>query len=256
MKTYIVHLKRAKERGRHIIAQAKRHNLDFEIIEALDCRTLTDDDYARFCDLEAMRLYPNWLTPGLVCACYTHYLVYQKILEDNVDQALIVEDDVIFSTGINKLLDRIGEEMVSNEVILLHYLTLKSIRLEKASAVKLSDKFSLMDADTSEHTVSAAGYVVSREMAAELSDFVLPIRQGGDSWGRFFTEGPIERIRYVYPRPIESAGFKSTVRAAVQIKLRAQLTTYVDDNRIQPFFSIFRAFRKRSMKYRSSIIVE
>jgi glycosyl transferase family 25 len=256
IKTYIVHLTRAEQRGKHIVAEAEKHNIDYEIIHARDCLDLSDDDYKEFCDVEAMRKSPEILTPGLVCASYTHYMAYEKILEDGVDFALIIEDDVVLPEGINDLLYRVAENMTKDEVVLLHYLSFDTIRLQNDSAQRLSDRYRLMQALSSARTVSAAGYVLSSEMAQAMSDFVLPIRFSTDAWGRFQSEGPVRRVRYVYPMAIESAGFKSTVQALVQNKLRAKLTTFIDDHKVPPFYGILRGMRKRAMQNMASIVVE
>jgi len=256
IKTYIIHLTRAEQRGRHIVAQASEHNIDFEIVHARDCLDLRDEDYQEFCDLEAMRNAPEILTPGLVCASYTHYMAYQKMIEDGVDFALIIEDDVLLPEGINALLDCVTECMSTDEVVLLHYLSFNTIRLQKESAIQLTSKYRLMEASSSERTVSAAGYVVSREMAQAMSQFVLPIRFSTDAWGKFQSEGPVSRVRYVYPMAIESAGFKSTVQALVQSRLRAKLTTFIDDNKVPPFYQMLRAIRKRAMENMASIVIE
>ncbi len=173
-----------------MLAEATRHGLDFELFPAFDCLGRSKADYEQFCDMAAMERHPNWLTPGMVCACYSHYLIYQKIIDENLGMALVTEDDVVFSPHIKSILEAIEKTVKMNEVILLHYMSFNEIALSKASRVEIGGGVSIYEGvDSFPDVTSAAGYVITREAAKTMSDFVLPVRHGTDSWHQFVEGG-------------------------------------------------------------------
>lgn len=256
MKTYILHLERAFERGKHMIKEAEKHNLDYEIFKAFDCLNLTENDFEKFVDIQAMKKSPSWLTPGMVCACYSHYLIYQKIIADNVECALITEDDVIFTEEILDILSEIEKNIYKNEVILLHYMSFSSVKLKSGKLVKLTKKYRLFNGEDEFPNVnSAAGYVITKDAAKTLSNIILPVKYGTDSWRDFKRDNGIKSLRFVYPMPIHVVGFKSMATAS-KSKIWNGLTEFIDNNKIPPFYQLLRYMRLKSIKSRSNIILD
>ncbi|HLA95340.1 MAG TPA: glycosyltransferase family 25 protein [Pyrinomonadaceae bacterium] len=256
MKTYIIHLERAIKRRSHIASLISKHNLDCEVIKAFDYVNVKDEEYVDFCDIKKMQEFPQWLTRGMVCACYTHYLTYQKIIADGVDAAFIIEDDVILPDNIGDLLDKIEENASDNEVIMLHYMGFEPIYLEQRSAIKLMEGVDLMTAKSLMGVTSAAGYVITRAAAITMSQCVLPVRFGTDSWSEFIREGGVQNVRFIHPMPVKTAGFKSTVAVIGQSALRSGITRIIDDYRIPPFFQFLRAMRHRAIAKHTKIVID
>lgn len=238
-----------------MLAEAEKHGLDFEIFPAFDCLGRSKTDYEQFCDMEALERHPDWLTPGMVCACYSHYLIYQKIISENLDMALVTEDDVVFSPHINSILGAIEKNIRANEVILLHYMSFSEIPLSKASATEIGGGSSIYEGiDSFSNANSAAGYVITREAAKTMSDFVLPVRHGTDSWQQFLEGGGIQSLRFAYPQPIEVVGFKSKATPSKN-KHWNRVTEFIDEYRIPGLFHFFRFLRLRSVHNRSRVAI-
>ena len=256
MKTIVLHLERALDRRKHMLAEAEKHGLDFEIFPAFDCLGLHKSDYEQFCDMAAMEKYPDWLTPGMVCACYSHYLIYQKIISENLDMALVTEDDVVFSPNINEILTGIENSIKANEVILLHYMAFSEIPLSKTSAIDIGGGTSVYEGVNSfANANSAAGYVITREAAKTLSEFVLPVRYGTDCWRDFLEGGGIKAVRFAFPQPIEVVGFKSKATPSKNEQWN-RITEFIDNNRIPGLFHLFRYLRLRSVRNRSRVAIK
>ena len=92
MHAYVINLARSTDRRAHITAELQRVGLDFEFISAVDGRTLDLSDSTLIDpSLVSRCVFPA----GTVGCALSHFHVYQKILEDGRDTALVLEDDVI-----------------------------------------------------------------------------------------------------------------------------------------------------------------
>src|SRR4051812_48515341 len=143
MKTYIINLERSVQRREHILGEVKRYKLDYELTKAVEGAKLTEDDKERLCDMNEVRKYPDWLSPGMLGCSLSHYNVYKKIVDDNVDIALVLEDDVILPDSLPTLLADIKEQIATNEVISLYYFSLKPCILSDRDVVEISNGFTL-----------------------------------------------------------------------------------------------------------------
>lgn len=256
MKVFVLHLERSTDRKKHMMEEVKKHHLDYEIFPAFDCLGLTDEDLSEFCDMETVKRLSNYLTPGMVCASKSHYLIYQKIIEENLDCALIVEDDVVFDRNIISVLDNIEKNINPNEVILLHYMSWEPLTLLNERSVPVSDIFTIYESKENFPFVnSAAGYIVTKDAAKTLSEYVMPIKNGTDNWAKFLEDGGFNSLRFVYPRPIDVAGFKSNATPGKN-KLWNFVTSIIDKYKIPFLFSYFRTARLKSVESRSKIVVE
>src|SRR5271156_7071472 len=112
MHAYVINLARSKDRRAHITAELQRARLDYEVITAVDGRTLDlsgstliDPSLASRCEFPA----------GTVGCALSHFHVYQKILEDGRDRALVLEDDVTLPADLNDLVDEVAGHLTGAE---------------------------------------------------------------------------------------------------------------------------------------------
>ena len=97
MKIYLINLKKDVNRLDRILQQFKKFNItNFEIVEAVDGKSLTqeqlDTDYD---DESAKKLVRTLCLPEIGCAL-SHIDVYRRIIKEN-KRCLILEDDVVIS---------------------------------------------------------------------------------------------------------------------------------------------------------------
>lgn len=224
MKGYIINLARAPERRVHILKQAQKRGLDFELLSAVDGASLSDDDIAANCDADALARHPDWLTRGVIGAALSHRMACARVVADGLPCAFIMEDDVELPEGFAELLDDVGDKIGDGEIVLLHYMSLSKLGLSRENSVPLAGGHELLYPMTLEKITSAACYVVSHHAAKALHDGALPIRFAPDSWIDFRRENIIGKIRFVYPRPVDTIGAKSTINVLDQSFLRSALT--------------------------------
>lgn len=208
------------------------------------------------CNEDAISKYPNWLTRGALGCALSHYYTYKKIIEDDVESALVLEDDAILPNGFGDLLGEIAKHLNKNEVVLLFYLNnSEELKLSRESAIPLNNDFKLFSPCSLEGIASTVAYIITNDAARTLSDFNFPIWLVSDSWTNFIRANAVSSIRFVYPRPVSYTFSKSTITTTFQSSLRAKLTTFVDDYRAPIFFQILRFLRRSSINARSKVIL-
>lgn len=107
MKTYIISLAGETERRKHILQECARFDIEAEITDAVDMRQANQTDIERLSG-KLTHLKPKkqrWLSKGELGCALSHHQIYQKIIQNQDEFALILEDDAEFIANPNILLD-------------------------------------------------------------------------------------------------------------------------------------------------------
>ncbi len=105
-KIYLINLARSKERLQACARQFEAHNLPFERIDAVDGDCLSRSDVDALYDFNQSS-YHKHLTSGEIGCYLSHMHVWQKIVDDQLDYAVILEDDIILQQNIQQGLEAI-----------------------------------------------------------------------------------------------------------------------------------------------------
>ena len=158
MQAYVINLTRSPDRRAHIMAQLGKTGLHYEIVDAVDGRDL---------DLSDTRLFDTTVVgtgtfrAGAAGAAMSHLKVYRRVLDDGLDKALILEDDVELPTDLAALADAIARHMRGSEVILLNFHSHGPCRITKLGSVPLlSSRLLVRVLDVSQLS-SGGGYLRS-----------------------------------------------------------------------------------------------
>ena len=97
---YMINLKRRTERRVKMEASMKELGIDFLHLEAVDGKTLTDEVLVQ----KGITLMPEYADPyhkrvmtmGEIGCFLSHYTVWQKMVELNQEEVLVLEDDIRF----------------------------------------------------------------------------------------------------------------------------------------------------------------
>ena len=94
MRTFIINLKESTDRRQYMINEMKKTNLEYEFFDAVNGRNIRniDEIYLREDSLKKIR---KILTYGEIGCAMSHLLIYKKMIDENIEQALILEDDII-----------------------------------------------------------------------------------------------------------------------------------------------------------------
>lgn len=107
--TYVITLPEAKGRQRYITNLFAKHGLEYEFFEASDTRTLKPENYPNYNRLKRALYYGRDLTGGEIGILQSSKRLYEKMISENIPQALIFEDDVTlhgdFKAVLNALIN-------------------------------------------------------------------------------------------------------------------------------------------------------
>jgi glycosyl transferase, family 25 len=201
---YVINLARSLDRRAHITGELKKTGLDYEIVTAVDGReldlsdaTLIDPALATQIGLPAGTV--GGLSAGTAGAALSHLRVYQKILADGLDRALVLEDDVMLPADLASLAEAVADQLSGAEVGLLSYDSPNPCQMSPEGATELSSGRVLALPIDIRQPQSAGAYVITREACERMAKSVVPVRVQADGWWFYYREGVLDRVRCVVP---------------------------------------------------------
>jgi glycosyl transferase, family 25 len=206
---YVVNLARSPDRRSHITRELRKTSVEYEIVTAVDGRELDMTD--------TTLIDPSYLVTGIFpegsagCAL-SHLGIYRKIIEDGLDVALILEDDVVLPEDLNKLSQEVSKHLTGAEAAMLSVDCPDPVQLSHEGAIRLSGGRQLaLPIDISQPR-STGAYLITREACERMIGLLLPIRANADAWPFFYREGALDRLRCVAPLPVlKNAELTSTI---------------------------------------------
>ncbi|WP_387463061.1 glycosyltransferase family 25 protein [Photorhabdus sp. RM323S] len=187
MKTFIINLKHSIERRKRIEEQCIKLNLDYEFIEAVDGRLLSQEELQR-----QTRELSDAITLGEIGCALSHIKIYRNIVENNIPMALILEDDVILNERLPEFLNEIQQKKI---------IAPSAILLSKASQYFERSKYKLLCGVDIKSVLSASltcGYILNNQAAKNLIDFLYPVWLVADRW-EFFRENGVIKLCCTVP---------------------------------------------------------
>ena len=175
MKVFVISLERAKRRRKYLEEHLNALGMEYELVDAVDGRMLTQDEIEKHCDMEAVRKSPQWLNSGAIGCALSHYEAYRRIVEQNIDCALILEDDVLLPQNILMILDEVEKRIKDKEVILLYYASHRKCFFSTVGQEKIIDGALCYPMDIAQ-PITTAAYVIKNQAAKNLKGLIKPIR--------------------------------------------------------------------------------
>jgi len=206
---YVINLARSADRRAHITAELNKTGVKYEIFAAVDGREV---DLADTSIIDPS--LPNFtqFLPGTAGAALSHFSVYQKIIEDGHDAALVLEDDVTLPADLDSLADAVADQLSGPEVALLSYDSYEACKMSREGATRLPAGRQLALPIDINQPRSGGAYIITREACERMAKFILPVRVNPDDWWFFYREEVIDRVRCVVPLSVfKTARLTSTM---------------------------------------------
>lgn len=211
MKIFVISLVRSIDRRSSIQQQMLAQELDFEFIDAVDGTLLTHQLTTDAVLPGQADERPDLRRPAVVGCALSHRAAYQRIVDENLSCALILEDDVRLSPDFGASLPTLEEALRSDEVILMYFQSNYPIHLSSNNAVYLPGGRRLLDISRFHYLGGATAYLVSQAVAAKVAQVQQPIRYVADEWPRFRDHGACVSFRLTYPYLVEHGVFASEI---------------------------------------------
>lgn len=214
MKIYVINLERSPERRRFMEQQLTSMGTPFEIVPAVDGRTLDMSNRAIVDPaLPSVVLQRTGGSPEGVAGCaLSHARAYGRILETTDKSAVILEDDAALPKDFPELIASVEQAMGDAEIALLHYANRQGCRVTRRGATDIGRSRLLATPVTDCHLTSSAAYIITRQACRSLLEGAVPVRTYPDDWETFREQGMIQRVRCVVPMAVlHSPDFRTTI---------------------------------------------
>ncbi|QBF83154.1 glycosyltransferase family 25 protein [Shewanella maritima] len=109
-KVFVINLASSAERLKHITEQLGKFQVPFERIDAVDGRKLSDEEIEKYSPQSLVQQhYFRPLNKGEVGCSLSHQKAWQKILDDDLDFAIILEDDIYLKDNFKSIVELMAE---------------------------------------------------------------------------------------------------------------------------------------------------
>ena len=196
MKIFCINLPKSVERKEVINQQFSSMELTgVEWIEAIDGRAMLEEDILAANDFQYQERSNNrHFFPGEIGCVLSHHKAYQKLLEQNVECALVLEDDAKMDVAICEIFESLEEEMKSAVPKILLLTHAKSYFIKDKR--KINGR-TLVDVARAR---GGYGYIINRSAAKVLLEINTPIRHVADDWKRvIFLSGRKVKFQAIIP---------------------------------------------------------
>lgn len=179
MKIFIVNLQRDHKKRANMTSLLESSGFDYEFFNAVDGNLIYENNFNKCYKGLALPLSETHLTKGEIGCALSHLFLYKKMVKENIPIALILEDDVIFD------LERLRQCLIGIEKRKQRktiYLLNEGLTYLKTTGFNFKN-FAFRKYVSGNGTY---GYVIDKEAAEVLSNFIVPIRFEADFWRAFF----------------------------------------------------------------------
>ncbi|WP_274585563.1 glycosyltransferase family 25 protein [Neisseria leonii] len=211
--TYVVSLAGETVRRAHIAEECSKFGIRPVFVDACDMRGIGQEDLqSRSCLPEHKQgKKKRWLKPGELGCALSHLQVYRRMLEQQEEYALILEDDAMFIRDPRPLLDtgrlKALRERVPFDVLIVGYVkTLpqylpyyyRRIPLKRLATFDLNGETACFGTPWAQYGCGTVAYIATRSAAQKLLNVNTPPRVAADDWLYFEQHG---KVRVIHSRP-------------------------------------------------------
>jgi glycosyl transferase family 25 len=168
---FIVNLKKDTEKKAHMQQLCKQHGLDCQFIDAVYGKEVVEKKLAKVYNRKrTLEEMGRELTAGEIGCTLSHKYIYQKMIDEHIEKAIIFEDDIIFDQSIHEVLSSIDNFPDDWEVtLLIYYRILPSLNrycISLRNRIPVSKHFKIVRFIDLMH--STAGYAINLSGATKL----------------------------------------------------------------------------------------
>lgn len=140
---FIVNLKLDIKKKHYMKQLLSEHLLDFNFIDAVNGSEL-DSNYIDKITNEGKSIseYGKILTKGELGCALSHISIYMKMINENIDQAIVFEDDIELTKGFHEFKFNIDKLPKDWELVLLGYYSNVATEIQTKYSLRYSKKIS------------------------------------------------------------------------------------------------------------------
>lgn len=177
MKTFIVNLKQSADRRERMQTVLKDFPYEWEFFEAVDGREIKNVSEV-YDEKKALRFHKTPLKAGELGCVLSHLKIYKKMIDEGIDRALILEDDIALEKDFYPVLATLTNTPMHNDVFMLGHSGY-FIR-KKLFGKKITDTHCLKQIINSGN--GTFGYMIDLPAAKKLYRLNFPVKLTADDW--------------------------------------------------------------------------
>ena len=181
MKTFVINLKQSMDRRERMINVLKNFPYQYEFFEAVDGSKIENLSEV-YNEKKAVRFYKTPLKLGEIGCVLSHISIYKKMIDENIERALIFEDDILLSDEFNSVILKLETFSMNNDVFLLGQSG--KFIYKKLLKKRITDTHQLIQ--IANLCYGAFAYVIDLEAAKKLYALNHPVKFKSDDWNIFF----------------------------------------------------------------------
>ena len=200
---WVLNLERSEQRRYFMAEQLKRLKLKFEFIRAVEGRSIKESDLQRYCKKDAIKCAGRALSPGEIGCALSHAKMWGRIVAENLNEVLILEDDVVIGETLIRILD-VHHKFPADWELINFMTSAKQIPF----GAPIYDVYRACRFEG--YANGACAYLLNRAGAKKLLSHVYPIRWAADgTTGRTYITGLVSYG--VDPRVVALSNFESDI---------------------------------------------
>jgi len=216
MKIFVISIKRFTKRRSLIKKMLKKIDLKYKFFEGVDGRSISAIDKKKYSKDSSFKSIGRDMTLSEIACALSHIKLYEKILRLNIRVTLILEDDVILSPVIKKILNNIRKLPKNWDLINFHTET-KQILLENY----IYKKYQISKFDKNAKVERCSCYLLNIKGVKKILKHAYPIRMPIDG-----LVGNLELLKInsygVLPTLVHSQDVTSMIKSRRSFLLKSQ----------------------------------
>ena len=187
-KIFVISLVTSQDRRSSIKKQLNQLGLDFEFFDAFNGKALSDSQLNKYNPKASIMASGREMTPAEIGCALSHITIYEKIINEGIERAVIFEDDSIINKDFLKILKNWEKIPADWELVLFCHGEDKMKLLETLGKPTIYKNYRCVSFKGAVGITSA--YAINRLGAKKLLDYAYPIRFTADGLtGRFMDTG-------------------------------------------------------------------
>lgn len=166
---YVIALKDSTARRQKIAERLEDLGLEFSFIDAVMGKDIPGAEKNRLCSQKRQGFLPSPLSDGALGCLMSHRAIWQKMQEERIETALVLEDDAIIAPEILDVLPRLEKLKSRFDIINLHDRKDRPM----IDIAQISDSHRLTV--TRYNAIGTVSYVINRKAAQHLLDLSFPV---------------------------------------------------------------------------------
>lgn len=177
MRTFIVNLKHNTERRTHMENILRNIPIDYEFFHAVYGKNVENIENI-YDEKKALKIAKRSLNLGEIGCALSHRAIYKKMIEENIPQALIMEDDITFLPHFFEVYTALSKINIGNKIILLGTTSNKFIKkLWKKRLTHSHNMYLVLN-----NYAGTYGYVIGLKAAEKIYKHSEKIFTAADDW--------------------------------------------------------------------------